>query len=196
VTTRPSMIISSAGSGGPSAGTVARGRRLWAVAVLVLVAALLQASLMPFIDVARGIPDVLVCVIVAVGLLRGPLVGAVAGAAGGFIVELTSPVGTLGVLALLYLVVGWGAGRLCGREEVRGLLPPIVLCLIGELVVQLGDISAQLLLARPLAFGDVVRILVASVILTGLVSVPVLALARRLLGAPRVVEPYAVSGDR
>ena len=96
---------------------------------------------------------------------------------------------------MLYLVVGWGAGRLCGREEVRGLLPPIVLCLIGELVVQLGDASAQLLLARSLAFGDVVRTLIASAILTGLVSVPVLALSRRLLGAPWVVEPFVVSGD-
>jgi len=189
------MIISSASSGGPALGADQRGRRLWVVAVMVLVAALLQGSLMPFIVVARGIPDVLVCVIVAVGLLRGPLVGAVAGAAGGFVVELTSPVGTLGVLALLYLVVGWGAGRLCGREEVRGLLPPIVLCLIGELVVQLGDASAQLLLARSLAFGDVVRTLIASAILTGLVSVPVLALSRRLLGAPWVVEPFVVSGD-
>ena len=77
----------------------------------------------------------LVCVVVAIGLLRGPLVGAVAGAAGGFLVELTSPIGTLGVLALLYLVVGWGAGRLCGRDEVRGLLPPVVLCVIAEVVV-------------------------------------------------------------
>ena len=56
--------------------------------VLLIVAVLLQVSLMPFIDIAGGIPDVVVCVVVAIGLLRGPLVGVVAGAAGGFLVEL------------------------------------------------------------------------------------------------------------
>ena len=117
-----------------------RAPRLWAVALIIVVAALLQVSLMPFIQVARGVPDVLVCAVVAVGLQRGSLVGAVAGAAGGFIVELTSPVGTLGALALLYLVVGWGAGRLCGRDEVRGLLAPVVLCLVAEFIVQAGDV--------------------------------------------------------
>lgn len=189
------MIISAAGPGTPSAGEVVRAPRLWAVALIIVVAALLQVSLMPFIQVARGVPDVLVCAVVAVGLQRGSLVGAVAGAAGGFIVELTSPVGTLGALALLYLVVGWGAGRLCGRDEVRGLLAPVVLCLVAEFIVQAGDVFAQLLLARPLEFGDVVRTLMASVILTGLVAIPVLGVTRWLLGAPRSVEPFVVSGD-
>jgi rod shape-determining protein MreD len=189
------MIISAGGTESPSAGAIVRAPRLWMVAVLVVVAVLLQVSLMPFINIAGGIPDVLVCVIVAVGLLRGPLVGAVAGAAGGFLVELTSPVGTLGVLALLYLVVGWGAGRLCGRDEMRGLLPPVVLCVIAEAVVQIGEAFVQLMLSRPLDFGDVVRILLASAILTGLIAAPVVAVARRTLGAPRVVEPYAIPGD-
>lgn len=189
------MIISTAGAISPAAGTVERGRRLWMVALIVIVAALLQASLMPFIQVARGIPDVLVCAIVAIGLQRGSLVGAVAGASGGFLVELVSPVGTLGSLALLYLVVGWGAGRLCGRDDVRGVVPPLVLCLIAEFVVQVGDIFVQLLLAHPLDFGDVVRTLLASIILTGLVAIPVVGATRRLLGAPRNVEPYSVSGD-
>ena len=189
------MIISVGSAESPAAGAIARGPRLWMVALMVLAGVLLQVSLMPFIDVTDGIPDVLVCVIVAVGLLRGPLVGAVAGAAGGFLVELTSPVGTLGVLALLYLVVGWGAGRLCGRDEIRGLLPPVVLCVIAEAVVLIGEAFVQLMLSRPLDFGDVVRSLLASVILTGLVAAPVVALVRRTLGAPRVVEPFLMSGD-
>jgi len=192
---RPPMIISAGGTEAPAAGSIARGPRLWLAALLLIVAVLLQVSLMPFIDIAGGIPDVVVCVVVAIGLLRGPLVGVVAGAAGGFLVELTAPVGTLGVLALLYLVVGWAAGRLCGRDEARGVLPPVVMCVIAEVFVQIGEAFVQLLLARPLDFGDVVRTLLASVIMTGLIAAPVVAVARRSLGAPFVVEPFALPGD-
>ena len=190
------MIISAGGTGPPAAGSIARGPRLWMAALLLLVAVLLQVSLMPFINIAGGIPDVVVCVVVAIGLLRGPLVGVVAGAAGGFLVELTSPIGTLGVLALLYLVVGWGAGRLCGRDEVRGLLPPVVLCVIAEVVVEVGAAFMQLMLSRPLDLGDVVRTLLASAIMTGLIAAPVVAIVRRALGAPFVVEPFSISGDQ
>ena len=196
MSTRPPMIISAGGTGSPAAGSVTRGPRLWIVAVLVVGAVLLQVSLMPFVNIADGIPDVVVCVVVSVGLLRGPLVGAVAGAAGGFLVELTSPVGTLGVLALLYLAVGWGAGRLCGRGEVRGLVPPVLLCVIAEVAVEVGAAFVQLMLSRPLDFGDVVRTLLASAILTGLIAAPVVAIARWALGAPYVVEPFSMPGDR
>jgi rod shape-determining protein MreD len=189
------MIISVGSPKAPAAAATVRGPRMWMVALMVLAAALVQVSLMPFINVADGIPDVLVCVIVAVGMLRGPLVGAVAGAAGGLLVELTAPIGTLGVLGLLYLVVGWGAGRLCGREEMRGLLPPVVLCVIAEAGVLIGEAFVQLMLSRPLDFGDVVRSLLASVIMTGLIAAPIVTLARRALGAPRVIEPFLVSGD-
>ena len=190
------MIISAGGTGPPGAGSIARGPRLWMAALLLVVAVLLQVSLMPFINIAGGIPDVVVCVVVATGLLRGPLVGAVAGAAGGFLVELTSPIGTLGVLALLYLVVGWGVGRLCGRDEVRGLLPPVVLCVIAEVLVEVGAAFVQLMLSRPLDIGDVVRTLLASAIMTGLIAAPVVAIVRRALGAPFVVEPFSMPGDQ
>jgi rod shape-determining protein MreD len=188
------MMISSAGSTGV-AGSSSWRPRIWAVAVIVVVAVLLQVTLMPFIRVANGLPDILACAIVAVGLLRGSLVGAVSGAVAGMLVELTSPVGTLGVLALLYLLVGWASGHLCERAEVHGVLPPVVLCAIAVVVVQLGEVFVQLMLARPADFGDVLRTLLASVILTALVAVPVLAIARRVLGAPRVVEPYLVPRD-
>jgi len=78
---------------------------------------------------------------------------------------------------------------------MRGVVPPLMLCIVAEFVVQVGDVLAQLLLDRPLEFGDVVRTLLASLILTGLVAIPVVGITRRLLGAARVIEPYAMSGD-
>jgi rod shape-determining protein MreD len=194
-TTPPMVISSGSGASGP-ARAAARGPRLWVIAGIVAVAVLVQVTVMPFVQVANGIPDVLVCAIVAIGLLRGPLVGVIAGAAGGLLVELTSPAGTLGALALLYLAVGWGAGRLCGRDELTGVLPPVMLCVAGELVIQTGEAFVQLMFARPLDPGQVARTVLASVIMTALLSVPVVAIVRRLLGAPRVVEPFVLSGTQ
>jgi hypothetical protein len=61
--------------------------------------------------------------------------------------------------------------------------------------VQLGEALVQVMLARPLEFGDVVRTVLASMILTGLISAPVVAIVRRVLGAPHVVEPFLVPRD-
>ena len=80
---------------------------------MVLVAVLLEVSVMPYVNVADGIPDLLAPTIVVIALLRGSLVGPVAGFSAGLLLELTAPIGTLGVLALLYLAVGAWCGRHC-----------------------------------------------------------------------------------
>jgi rod shape-determining protein MreD len=195
MSTTPPMIISSAGDSASSVRSLSWRPRMWAVALFVLAAVLLQVSLMPFIRIADGIPDAVVCVIVAVGLLRGSVVGSVAGAAAGMAVELAAPVGTLGVLALLYLVVGWASGRLCDRDEVRGVLPPVILSIIAEVFVQLGGAFVQLMFARPVDVGDFVRTVLASAILTALIAVPAVSVVRRVLGAPRAVEPFLIMRD-
>lgn len=195
MSTSRSVIIASGARASVPGARRAPGARLWAVALIILVAVMLQISVMPFIRVAGGMPDVLVGAVVAVALLRGSLVGVVAGAAGGLLVELTSPVGTLGALGLIYLAIGWGAGRLCGRDEFDGLLGALAVCIAGEIVVQFGEAFVQVMFARSLDPGDVLRATLASVILTALVSVPVVAIVRRILGEPVTVEPFALSGD-
>ena len=114
------------------------GNGLGWVAVMVVVAVLLEVSVMPYVTVARGIPDLIAPTVVVIALLRGTLVGAVAGFSAGLLVELTAPIGTLGVLALLYLAVGAFCGRYCEREESASLLAPLALSVVAALVVQLG----------------------------------------------------------
>jgi rod shape-determining protein MreD len=157
---------------------------------MVLAALMVQVSVLPYINIADGIPDIMAPTVVVVAMLRGTLVGAVTGFGAGLLVELASPVSTLGVLALLYLIVGAWCGRYCEREESSSLAAPLVLSVAGALVVQVGYMLVRLMLGDSMPPSEFVAgVLVPTLVLTALLSPPVLLVGRRLLGAPRVVEP-------
>jgi rod shape-determining protein MreD len=179
----------------PSPRGAVGGAGLGWVVPMVLGAVLLEVSVMPYLNVADGIPDLVAPTVVVIALLRGTLVGAVSGFAAGMLLELTAPIGTLGVLALLYLAVGAWCGRYCESEESASLLAPLALSVIAALAVQLGFMGFQLLLGNDMPASEFVgRVLFPTLALTALLSPPVLLVGRRLLGAPRVVEPYGVTG--
>lgn len=181
----PASAVPRARAGGAGLG--------WAAA-MVFVAVLLQVSVMPYVNVANGIPDLVAPTVVVIALLRGTLVGAVAGFSAGLLLELSAPIGTLGVLALLYLAIGAWCGGYCGREESSSLVAPLALSVVAALGVQLGFLGFQLLLGHHMPASVFVgQVLFPTLALTALLSPPVLLVGRRLLGAPRVVEPYGVS---
>lgn len=190
MSSQPPVIISSGSGSEPPLTTAPPAHRLVTVAVVVLVAVLVQVSLMPFIRVADGIPDVVAAVVTCTGLLRGRFVGLLCGFGAGLLVELSAPVGTLGVLALLYMIAGWFCGRYCERAEAHGVLPALVLSMVTAGFVQLGFGTFQLLLGESVLAADfTARLLVPTLALTALILAPVLLLMRRLLGEPHVVEP-------
>jgi len=76
------------------------------------------------------------------------------------------------------------------RESGRA---SVWLAVVAALCVQLGYLAFQLLLGHHMPASEFVgRVLFPTLALTALLSPPVLLIARRLLGAPRVVEPYSV----
>jgi rod shape-determining protein MreD len=167
-----------------------RPDHLGRVAAMAAVAVLLQVTLMPYLTVSDGAPDICVAVVVIIAVLRGSFVGAVTGFACGLLVELTTPVGTLGVLALLYLAAGYWCGRFVDRPEAESLGLPMVLVLAASAFVQVGYAVFQVLLGTEIDVSAVaVRMIVPGIVLTALVAIPVLFVARRLLGAPVDVEP-------
>jgi len=191
MSTRPALRRAAAASRrrGPRA-LPQRGVGLKRVALMAVVVVILQITVMPYITVADGIPDLVVALVVSVAVLRGPLVGAVTGFACGFIVELTTPIGTLGVLALLYLAVGAWCGGFADRPEASTIALPLGLIVAGAAFVQVGYALFQLLLGTEVTASVIaLRIVVPTVALSALLAPPVLLVARRLLGAPMVVEP-------
>jgi rod shape-determining protein MreD len=193
------MSAPTGGSGGVAprvsrAGARAgRGAGLGWVSAMVLGALVLQVSVLPYISIADGIPDIIAPTVVVVALLRGPLVGAVTGFGAGLLVELASPVGTLGVLALLYLVVGAWCGRYCERQESTSVTVPLVLSVAAAFFVQFGYMLVRLMLGDSMPPSEFVAAVVApTLLLTALLSPPVVLVGRRLLGAPRAIEPAGV----
>ncbi len=168
----------------------ARPSHLGRVAVMVVVAVLLQITLMPYLMVADGAPDICIAIVVLVAVFRGSFVGAIAGFAAGLLVELTTPVGTLGVLALLYLAAGYWCGRFTDRPEAESLGLPVALVVAACAFAQVGYAVFQLLLGTDMVVSAVAaQMIVPTIVLTGLLSFPILLVVRRLLGAPMDVEP-------
>lgn len=164
--------------------------RLGRVAVLVVVAVLLQVSVFSYMRLADAVPDLLAGVVVSVALLRGRLAGAVAGFAGGLLMELVAPVDTLGVYALLYLIVGWFCGRYCERPESQAVLPGVLMAACAAGFVQVGYGAYQGAMGRTLLASDIAQRIVLPTLLLTVLLFPFVALAaRRVLGPSRVYEP-------
>ena len=167
------------------------GRPLtWVAGAVVLAFVLLEVTVMPHVRIGEGIPDLVAAAIVVVGLLRGPLVGGVAGFSAGLLIELTAPIGTLGVLALLYLLVGWFAGRYAGQPEAETLLLPMGLAVGAAAFVQVSYAVFHTLLGEGLPAGYLVgQIVIPQMALTALLTPVVLLPLRRLLAESRAGRP-------
>ena len=100
-------------------------RRLVSTA-FVLTALLLQTTVVNRIPLPDGRPDLLVLVVVALALVRGPEYGAVLGFVTGLMADVVPPADhTVGRLALAYAVVGYAAGLLEDAEE-RSVLATVL----------------------------------------------------------------------
>jgi rod shape-determining protein MreD len=162
-----------------------------AVAVLVLTAALLQASLFSSLDVLGGTPDGLLLVLIGIALLRGAIVGAVAGFAGGILLDVMT-LDTLGVTALVLALAGYWTGRY-GETTGRGRLhaPLLSVVVVTILVAVLGLVLHFIIGEEVSARRALVESLVAGLGLNLILGGPVFALVRRVLGTTRPDERVA-----
>lgn len=154
--------------------------RLPAIALrcLALVAAVLVSALLPSGMPAR--PDLVLLVVVAAGLVRGPDTGALVGLGGGWLVDLVPPGGEpLGAAAVTYLA----AGALSGwsrRWVTWSPLVPLLATAAAALVVQAVrgvTAAAGVGVAHPV---DLIWA-VAMTVLFGVLLVPVLLAVERAL---------------
>jgi rod shape-determining protein MreD len=160
---------------GPNPKLIARLFGLGLVTVIVQVAAVSQVHLF-------GVnADLLPIMVAAVGLLCGSLTGAVFGFSVGLFLDLAL-VQTVGLSSLLYLAVGYWAGRARELRDPQGPLVPIVLGAAATAVAAIGYSLMQFLLGvdAPLTFV-LVREIVATILLNALIAGPVMALTRRVL---------------
>jgi rod shape-determining protein MreD len=147
-----------------SFGEVARA------SAVVFVAAMLQVVVVSSIGVAGGAPDLLLVSVVALGLLRGSVPGAVFGFAGGLIVDLLT-LEALGITSLVLTLAGFWAGRWVETSGRGRKLAPVIA--VGVLTVLASAFS--LLLHYMLGDDVVARFALVTVLVPTLLANLVLA---------------------
>lgn len=160
------------------------------VSVVVLAAAMLQVVVVSSITLGAGSADLLLVTVVSVALLRGSIVGAVAGFTGGVIVDLAT-LDTLGVSSLVLTLAGFWAGRY-GETTARGRrVPPLVA--VGAITVLTAAFSVVLrflLGEEVVAEHALVTALAPSLLLNLAIALPVFALVRTIV-REKTVTPLA-----
>lgn len=157
------------------------------VAVLLLLAVVVQATIVGSFHVLQGTPDLVLVVLLITALLRGSIFGAITGFWAGFLLD-TAYLGTLGVSSLLLTFAGYWIGRYgetTGRDRAHA---PFVSVAVVTFLFAVGELALHFLLGEPVeARAALVDSMPATLLLNLLLTVPVYALVRRLL-APETRE--------
>ena len=152
--------------------------RLAVAGVLVV---LLQVSAITQIELFGTNADLVPLVIAAVGLLAGSVSGACFGFFVGLFLDLAL-VQTVGLSSLVYVGIGYGAGRLREVRDPQSALVPLAVGATATAAATIGYSIMQFLLGvdAPVSFL-LARDLLATILLNAIIATPVYAAVRRLL---------------
>jgi rod shape-determining protein MreD len=152
--------------------------RLAALGFLTVVVQIAAVSQITVFGVSADLSPL---VVASVGLLAGSLPGAVFGFAVGLFVDLAL-VQTLGVTSLLFIVIGYWAGRLRElRDPAHGLVP-LVVGAGATAVATVGFSLMQFMLGtRAPVSWLLLRQVVVTILLGTLLALPIYALVKRVV---------------
>jgi rod shape-determining protein MreD len=151
------------------------------LALIAIVTVIVQVSAVTQIDLFGTSADITPLVIAAVGLLAGSVPGACFGFFVGLFLDLAL-VQTLGLSSLVYVGIGYGAGRLRELRDPQSPLVPIAVGAAATALSTIGYSLVQFLLGvdAPVSFL-LARQILATVLLNAVIATPVYAIVRRLL---------------
>jgi len=165
------------------------------LALVAVLAVLLQLSFFSRVDLLHTSADILPIVVVSLGLLGGSMTGAVAGFSIGFLVDclLVAP---LGGTSLVLLGVGYLAGLFRERFDIHSALLPPLICMGATLLAELGYAVVQAMLGvdAPVS-GLIVRDMALKSIYAFFWAWPIYFGLRRLL-RPALVDETRVTRRR
>ena len=148
---------------------------------LIFVAAIVQVSLLSSVNVAGGMPNVLLVTLVAVALLRGSMYGAAGGFFGGLLLD-TANLETLGLTSLILTVGGYWIGRYgetTGRDRTHA---PYVSVAVVTVLYAVGVLVLNFLIGDPVSGRRVlVDSLVPTIAFNLILTAPVYWLVAKLL---------------
>ena len=153
------------------------------IAAFTFAAVVVQTSIMSTIEIAGATPDLLLVTLVAVALLRGAITGAAVGFAAGLLFDVAT-LGRLGETSLLLTIAGYWIGRYgetTGRDRSHA---PLLSVAVVTVVYALATLFLHVVLGDPVDATDLLGSLLPAVLLNLLLTFPVHALVRRVLGRP------------
>jgi rod shape-determining protein MreD len=156
---------------------------------LAFVAVVVQESAISQISIFGVSADVTPLAVMSVGLLCGSLAGAVFGFGTGLFVDLVL-VQTLGVTSLLYIAIGYWAGRLFELRDPSHELVPLAAGAAATAFAGLGMAVIQFLLGvdAPVSLLLLQQIVI-TVLVNTLLALPVHALVRRVVRSALPNDP-------
>ena len=159
------------------------------VALIALVAVILQLSGFGPDRLFGGRPDLVPLVVAAVAIYAGSVAGAATGFGTGMLLDLAVG-GTMGASSLVLSAVGYGVGRYREvRDPAHGLIPiPVGALATLAWVTAFAAVSFMLDVGAsvsPLVFRD----MLLTIALNAVIALPVFALCRRVLRPALLVDP-------
>jgi rod shape-determining protein MreD len=156
--------------------------------IVVFIAAMVQAVIVPS-AVFGGTPDLLLLSVVAVGLLRGSVPGAIFGFSGGLVIDVLT-LSTLGITSLVLTLAGFWAGRYTettgrGRRIAPLAAAGVITLLAGVFSFLLHYLLGEEVVAR----YALVTVLVPTVVWSLVLAFPVYLLVRAAIHDRAEVEP-------
>lgn len=164
-------------------------RLAWRLGTLGLATVLVQVAAVSQLKIFGTNADLTPLIVASAGLLAGSLAGAVFGFGVGLFLDLAL-VQTVGLSSLLFLVIGYGAGRLRELRDPQAAVVPIAVGAAATAIAQIGFSIMQFLLGDevPLGYGLIRQILLA-ILLGALIAPAVHVVARRWLGPALPEDP-------
>jgi rod shape-determining protein MreD len=151
------------------------------LAILALVAVIVQEAAISQITIFGTSADLTPLVVMSVGLLAGSIPGAIMGFCTGLLVDLVL-FQTMGVTSLLYIAIGYWSGRLLELRDPSHGLVPMGVGAAATAFAGLGMALVQFLLGvdAPVSWLLLQQILV-TVLVNTLIALPVYSIVRWLL---------------
>ncbi|MBA2460442.1 MAG: rod shape-determining protein MreD [Actinobacteria bacterium] len=152
-----------------------------AIAVIVFLGALLQATIVASLDVFGGTADLLLLAVVGIALLRGSVIGAFAGFSAGVLLDVLT-LDTLGVTALILALAGYWTGRYgetTGRDRAHA---PLLAVLVVTVLVAVFGYGLHFLIGEEVsARRALFEALLPGLGLNLILAAPLFGLCRKLL---------------
>jgi len=155
------------------------------VFLMIVFSVVIQTSLAPYLTVLGAKPDVAMVMVICLAMMRGPVWGATVGFVTGLLIDIAL-FQTMGISSFLFTLAGYFSGRYAENVDPASWFPPIFTVFACTIVVQVLNAMTMFLLGVEASLGFILlRIVLPTAILNGLLAAPVFVVSRSWLGGEK-----------